>query len=232
MEMKKNVLDRVRILEEKKGIRYAKKGGPAYSRLRILYTLIGIYTLIIHLLFLLGLWLQYKDFPDQFSGFTGPIIATVICTAAIIAGYVLPRFQWDLIACLISIIPEGVLIVLFGQMMEVEVKTGFLNHKPPYYWRHLAPLALLILFMVIMTVIALREKRILKKQYKQVLETLYAAYREEKGESFSEENWQEFLNSYEAARHHEFFTKKENEKQKFVSEETEENERKNEKTED
>ena len=51
MKMQESVLKRVRMIEEKHGITYAKTDGKLYKALRVSYTLLFIYTMGINLLF-------------------------------------------------------------------------------------------------------------------------------------------------------------------------------------
>lgn len=224
------------MVEDRKGIIYARKGGYGYTRFRGLYTLAGIYTLIMHILLVLGLWTL-----GELKNFRLELTILGVCTALIIAGYIairlrdglIPHINLDLVSGIISFLSEIGLIVLFSKMLEKDVIINkVFRYKPVYYRRHLIPLALMILAMIGMTVIALREKHILKKEYKQTMEQLYESYREKQGENFSEAQWLEFLETYDPEKHKEIFDKKGNKKQKSVSEETEENERKNEKKRD
>ena len=233
MKMRENILERVQMVEDRKGIRYAKKTGYAYTRLRVLYALAGLYTLAMHAMLFLGKWIsgELKLYRLEFT-----IIG--VCTALMIAGYIgirlrgkrAARLPLDLMCGTVSIICEAVLIVLFARMLEKDVITSnIFRYHTSYYYRHFIPLVLMILVILIMTIIALREKHIRKKEYKQVLENLYAAYREKQGKNFSEEEWLAFLETYDPAKHKEIFEEKDNQKTKFTSEKTEENKRKNEK---
>ena len=54
VEYKYNVLKRVRQVEEKNGIIYAKTDGRLYKTLKVLYTVVFAYTLAVNLLFVLS----------------------------------------------------------------------------------------------------------------------------------------------------------------------------------
>ena len=236
MKMRENVLKKVRMVEERKGIVYAKKGGYGYVRLRFLYTLAGIYTLVMHILLVLGLWTL-----GELKNFRLELTIMGVCTALIIAGYIairlrddlIPHVNLDLVSGIVSILSESALIVLFSKMLEKDVIISkVFRFKKVYYYRHLIPLTLMILAIIGMTIIAIRAKLILKKRYKQVMENLYESYREKQGENFSETEWLAFLETYDPEKQKDLFDKKGTKKQKSVSEETEENERKIEKKRD
>ena len=57
----------------------------------------------------------------------------------------------------------------------------------------------MIIFIVWMTVIALREKIKLDRQYKKVVENLFAMYSQkiEDGSEITEEQWENFLKEYD-----------------------------------
>lgn len=190
------VLKRVKDLEEKKGIVYAKVGGKLYSTLNVLYIISGIWTLIMNLLFITGFLLLYSG-KENFSEVKSFIIAVSVATALIIVGYILKRFKLNLTGGIISLVPLVFLIPLFASISkDATVVLGF---KLYFYWRHLIPLLLMIIFIVWMTVIALRERIKLNRQYKKVVENLFAMYSQkiEDGSEITEEQWENFLKEYD-----------------------------------
>ena len=52
MKMQESVLRRVRAVEEKNGIKYAKTDGKLYKTLRVFYIIIFAYTMVINLLYI------------------------------------------------------------------------------------------------------------------------------------------------------------------------------------
>ena len=95
MKMQESVLRRVRMVEEKNGIKYAKTDGKLYKTLRVLYSLVFIYTVGINLLFISGMLLVYGG-TDKMAGILNSLISVCVCTALIIAGYVLSFFKFKL----------------------------------------------------------------------------------------------------------------------------------------
>ena len=93
MKMQESVLRRVRAVEEKNGIKYAKTDGKLYKTLRVFYIIIFAYTMVINLLYISGMALVYGGTED-FKNVVNSLIAVCVCTALIIAGFVLSFFRF------------------------------------------------------------------------------------------------------------------------------------------
>ncbi len=193
MKMQENVLRRVRMVEDKHGIKYAKTDGRLYKVLRILYTLLFIYTMGINLLYIAGMFLVYGG-TDNFVSIQNTLITVCACTAAVILGYVLSFFKFKFCAGIISVAAEVFLILSFASAMEDSL--GLWGYKISFYWRHLAPLALMIIFMIWLTVIAVSARLKTEKQYKKVVDNLYNIYNQPDVD-VSDEQWNEFLANYD-----------------------------------
>lgn len=189
------VLKRVRFLEKKNGISYAKTDGKLYTTMKVLYSIAGVWTFFMNLFFILGFWLQY-DGTDDMPQALNYIITASVCTVFMIAGYVLSCCKIHLAGGILSVIPEIFLIVFFGMILRDTL--GFLGFKLSFYWRHFAPLVLMIIFITVMTVIAVREKVKTNRMYKKVSENLYNMYNISvaNGEIITDEQWDEFLANY------------------------------------
>lgn len=193
MKMQESVLRRVRMVEEKHGITYAKTDGRLYKALRVSYTLLFIYTMGINLLFICGM-LVTKLGTDNFKGILNSLITVIVCTVLIIAGFCLSFTRFKLVAGLLSALPEIMLIVVFGALMKDSL--GVMGFKVSYFWRHFAPLLILVILMAVTTVIAVRARIKTEKQYKKVLDNLYALY-SLNSDDISDEQWEAFLEEYD-----------------------------------
>ena len=193
MKMQESVLRRVRMVEEKHGITYAKTDGRLYKALRVSYTLLFIYTMGINLLFICGM-LVTKLGTDNFKGILNSLITVIVCTVLIIAGFCLSFTRFKLAAGLLSALPEIMLIVVFGAIMKDSL--GVMGFKVSYFWRHFAPLLILVILMAVTTVIAVRARIKTEKQYKKVLDNLYALY-SLNSDDISDEQWEAFLEEYD-----------------------------------
>lgn len=201
MKMQESILRRVRMIEEKNGIKYAKTDGRLYKTLRVLYIIVFAYTMVINLLYIAGMAFVYGG-TDGFKDIANSFISVCICTGLMIAGFVLSFFRFKLAAGIISIVPEIFLIPVFG--VELRDSFGFMGFKTSFYWRHLAPLAILIILMTATTIIALRAKLKTEKQYKKVTDNLYKLYKES-GADLTDEQWEEFLANYDPADYKKLF---------------------------
>lgn len=202
------VLKRVRILEEKNGIKYAKANGKLYKGLKVLYSIAGVWTFFMNLFFILGFLLQYAG-TDNMPEALNYIITATVCTVLMIAGYVLNCCKIYLAGGIMSVLPAVVLIPFFA--LRLEDSLGFMGFKLSFYWRHFAPLALMVIFMVWMTVIAVREKVKTNRMYKKVCENLYNMYNVSvaNGDVITDEQWDEFLAGYDPSEYKRQFKKQE-----------------------
>ena len=201
MKMQESVLRRVRMIEEKNGIKYAKTDGKLYKTLRVLYIITFAYTMAINLLYIAGILLVYGG-TDNFKNVANSLISVCICTAVIIAGFVLSFFRFKFAAGVMSIAPEIFLIPVFGAVMKDDL--GFMGFTASFFWRHFAPLALLVILMTATTVIAVRARIKTEKQYKKVTENLYKLYQSTGGD-ISDDQWEEFLKEYDPSDYKKLF---------------------------
>ena len=201
MKMQESVLKRVRMIEEKNGIKYAKTDGKLYKTLRVLYIITFAYTMAINLLYIAGMLLVYGG-TDNFKNVANSLISVCICTAVIIAGFVLSFFRFKFAAGVMSIAPEIFLIPVFGAVMKDDL--GFMGFTASFFWRHFAPLALLVILMTATTVIAVRARIKTEKQYKKVTENLYKLYQSTGGD-ISDDQWEEFLKEYDPTDYKKLF---------------------------
>lgn len=206
MKMQENVLRRVRAVEEKNGIKYAKTDGKLYKTLRVFYAIVFAYTMVINLLYISGMALVYGG-TENFKNVANSLIAVCVCTALIIAGFVLSFFRFKTAAGIISIVPEIFLIPVFGFALRDSL--GFMGFKTSFFWRHLIPLVLLIVLIAATTVIAVRAKFKTKKQYKRVTDNLYKLYQQNEND-ISDEQWEEFLRNYDPTDYKKLFQAEKN----------------------
>lgn len=205
MKMYESVLTRVRAVERKNGINYAKTDGGIYKTLRVIYSVIFFYTVIINLIFIAGMFLvRYGT--DNFKSIKNLLVSVCVCTGVMFAGYVLSFFKFKLTSGIISVLPEILLIPLFGNAMKDTL--GLFGFKYSFYWRHLAPLVLLVILNVILTVIAVRARVKTEKQYKKVTENLYKLYNVTVGneaDGITDEQWETFLQTYDPTDYKKLF---------------------------
>lgn len=191
------VLKRVRALEEKNGIKYAKPEGKLYKTLRVLYTLVYIYGMGINLLFIAAMSLMLSSDMATVNDALNSLVTVSVCSLLSIAGFVLMYCKIYLTAGILSIAPLIFTIPVFAVAMEESIE-GILGYRYSFYWRHFLPVLVLTIFMVWMTVIAKRAQIKTDRMYKKVTENLFNMYKLSEGEAenISEEQWDEFLTNY------------------------------------
>jgi len=205
MKMYEGVLARVREIEKKRGIKYATTDGNLYKALRILYTVTAIWVFLMNLFFVLGFVIMYSG-TDNMSEALNSIITVSACTLCIIAGYVLNCVKLHIPSLVLNVVPSCFLIPVFASFLKDSL--GFLGFKASFYWRHGVPLVLLVLFIVWLSVIALRAKVKTEKQYKKVTENLFSIYNVNSEENVTAEQWEEFLQNYDPAQKNNVNTEK------------------------
>lgn len=200
MKMYDSVLQRVRMLEEKNGIKYATTDGKLYKGVKIVFIILFSYAMMMKSFYLLGAVIA--------SQLKLPLITPVVGTTLIIAGFVLVILKQHIIGTAITTASSAVLIFTFGGML-VDSYTEKLVLK--FYWAHLIPLLLLVIFSVWLTVIAVRARLKLKHMYNRVVENIYNAYKINiaDGEAVEEEKWEEFLEKFDPTNYNSQFVSNE-----------------------
>ena len=227
MKMYDGVLQRVKQVEEKHGIKYATTDGMLYKTLSILLIIALIYTIGINLLCVAGAalkisslysgtvatidgksyneveyWeyqgLDAKKMEDNIvSGNRDLMINAGVCAILLILGFVLNRVRFYIAGGVITVLPA--IYSIFYFMHNLTDSGGVVGLSPKFYWRHLIPLTIIIIAIIWLTIIAVRAKTKLQNQYKKVSENLFNMYNVElgKNEFLSDEQWDEFLKTYD-----------------------------------
>ena len=198
MKLQQNILNRVRKVEEKRGIVYAKTDGKLYKTLKVFYIIFLVYTFIINALFVLSNFMVYYG-TDTFNSVKKPIIIVICSTLCFIASLFVLRFKdkiWaNITTIILNLLPCVLTVLVYANLMEDSL--GLFGYKYSFYWRHSVPLALIAVFAIWLSVLALRANIKTKKQYKKITENLYNQYHiSEENEQLSEEEWQEFIENY------------------------------------
>lgn len=165
MKIDTEILEKVRLYENNKRIIYAKTDGKLYKSVKAFYILAFVFSIFMNLFFILG---------NVFSSirlevFKDSIIIVSVFSALMILALVLSCFKESVIANLVSFLLNAassvVLCLEFAKLLEDVV-----GYKTVFYWRHLAPLCLLALLSLWITVITVRAILKTRKSYKTVIE--------------------------------------------------------------
>lgn len=214
MKKNENILKRVEQYKYKRGIYIADTGSSLYKVLRILATLSFIYFMMFNMLYILAELMMIGLGQVNFSDVKDAFIPVAVCTALIIAGYVLNCTRLKLSGCFVSLLPLIFNIIVFYRTVsnasgsgEVVDTTSYILGMPPYfYYRHLIPTVLLFIFMVIMIIVDIRARIKNNKLYDHIMDNLYVQYRSGDKSDMSEAEWQEFLNTYDPSGYKKQFT--------------------------
>ena len=227
MKMYDGVLQRVKQVEEKHGIKYVTTDSVLYKTLSVLLIIALIYTIGINLLCVAGsalkisslysgtvatidgkdyneveYWeyqgLDYKKMEENIvNGNRELMLNAGICSILLILGLVLNRTRLYIAGGVITVCPA--IYSIFYFMHNLTDSGGVVGLSPKFYWRHLIPLAIILITAVWLTVIAVRAKTKLQNQYKRVSENLFNMYNVElsQNEFLTDEQWDEFLKTYD-----------------------------------
>lgn len=194
MKYYEGVLQRVRKLEEKNAIFYARPNGKLYNVFKVIYIIAFVYGNFNTLAYLLGMLVRYGGFLNEFFADT---LTPAICLLLMIAGFVLLLKKVHIVSAFFNVIPATVLIFFFRHRLLDKFTIDSVN--PKFYWRHLIPLILVIICAAWLVGIAVRAELRTRSQYTRVTENLYNLYKVNVvgGEEISEEQWDEFLQKYD-----------------------------------
>ncbi len=227
MKMYDGVLQRVRQIEEKNGIYYAKTDGALYKTVSVFLIIALIYTLGINLLCVAGSALkisslysgtvatidgksynevEYWEYQgldakemeaNILNGNRALMLNAGICAVLLILGFVFNRVRLYIAGGIITV--SASVYSIFYFMHNLTDSGGVVGLSAKFYWRHLIPLLIIIIAITWLTVLAVRAKVKLGRQYKKVTENLFNMYNVElkSGEFLSDEQWDEFLKVYD-----------------------------------
>lgn len=165
MKMCEDVLQKVRLYEEKRGIIYAKTDGKLYKTLKGVYFFAFAYTLVMNILYILGNVFSKTRF-DVFknSVYTVAALSVVMIIALVVMHF--KKYLWSHIAAFIlNALSSAGLVFVFAGLLE-----GPIGYLPKFYWRHLVPLCFIVILSLWLTVIAVRAILKTQKTYKKIIE--------------------------------------------------------------
>ena len=167
MKISADVLEKVRLYEGNNRIRYAKIDGSLYKSVKSVYFLAVLFTLVMNFFFVMGNVLS----KDRFEVFENSVYMVVVLSVLLILALVLIKFKdyclAHISAFLLNVGSSVCLTVVFARQLEDVV-----GYKTSFYWRHFAPLCLIVLLSFWATIIAVRAILKTQKSYKIVMENI------------------------------------------------------------
>ena len=194
-KMKKydSIMKRVRRVEEKYGINYAKVGGKLFSGVTVVAAIAWIYMFLMNLMFILSMSLALSIGQADFSFIGNAFITVCVGSVLMVLGAVLFFVKFKITGSAICF--SGIPFMVLSFANHLEDSLGFLGYKLSFYWRHSVPALVLCLMLIWLIAIAARERVKTEKQYKKIVENLYNTYHTGDDE-LTEEQWEEFLANY------------------------------------
>ncbi len=173
----KNILNRTREKQYKLGISYPEKDGKLYNTLKVFYVLAFVFANVMNLMYILGMLIAMTD-NAHFSGNAGNVIAVSVCVVLMIAALIASKYNDNVIVASVfggvNLGSATALMLIFMNLMKDDTAVGGININ--YYWRHLAPLAIMALCAVGMALVVVTAYFKTKKAYNKVLEQVYEEY--------------------------------------------------------
>ena len=191
-----NILKRARDKQIKEGVRYPEKDGKLYNTFKFFYVVAFIFGNVMNLFYILGMLIAMSD-NAHFNVNAGNVIAVAVCVVLLIAALIMSKYNAKpIIASIFGVVNLGSaigLLLVFMKLMADDTVAGGI--KLNFYWRHLAPLAILAICAVGMAVIVVNAYLKTKKAYIRVMEIVYDEYNALPNDDKPE--WEEYIKNYE-----------------------------------
>ena len=197
--MKKNVniLDYVEKYKYKYGISYLGENVKIIKWITALNILSVIYAFFWSLITILGTLIDLKSGESFTNGGKNSFISIIFCAAIMLIVLILycvkQNFILKMVETISLIITQFVSIVAFWHVTD-DV-TG-LHHITAFYWRHLIPSILVIIFSSLILGLVLSVRLKTNKLYNTIVDGLYKQYGKQDGETLTEAEWENFLTEY------------------------------------
>lgn len=185
MKYNKNILSLVDEYQYKEAITYPKTSERIYANLKIAAVVFYIYQLIFGGLLLLGLIFTAGKSEDVKLQNTA--ISLILYTLA----FVLMFFKLNLVCFVLNIV--ATIFKTLPLVPMLIMNSGVRDVNPVFYWQHLIPMILILIISLSMCIISTREKYLIDRDYKIVLNKIYNKYHHDE---MTEEEWEEFINNY------------------------------------
>ena len=194
MKKYESVIKRVDFIENKFGIYYAKTDGTLYKSLMFLFSLAFVYSFVINIISIAGTALLISE-GDYIADTQNFLIAVSVFAIVSLVGAILVWCKINIIGTALSLVSAPFLLFIFGKELVDTVGIG--PFKMSFYWRHAAPLGILIVVALWMFIIAIRAYIKRNKRYKQILKNIYEIFKLENPDSLSHDEWEEFVEKYD-----------------------------------
>ena len=193
MKKYEGVLKRVREIEFKRGITYAKTDGNLYKGLKVLFILSYLWLFVTCTMMILGHLILMDGGVEIDKNF---VITSAVCAGVTLIGFILMLLKQHIAGFATYLISAIFLIFQISSVLKYDL--GFGGYRTDFYIYYLLPAALAVIFSAVMTLIAIRAEIKVNSLYKKVTENLYEKYRIEAKDTvnMTDSQWEEFLKNY------------------------------------
>lgn len=193
MKKYEGVLKRVREIEFKRGITYARTDGKLYKGFKILYILSFVWLLITSGMMILGHLVVLDGGNTVDKNF---IITSSVCTVVSLIGFVLLCLKQHIAGFCVYTVSTAFLVFQISSVLKYDL--GLWGYRSDLYTNYLIPAVLSIICATVMLIVAVRADIKLNRMYKKVTENLYETYRISAKDSvnMTDSQWEEFLKNY------------------------------------
>lgn len=184
MKKLQNILNLVDEYQYNAAICYQKTGGRIYGNLKLFYIVFFAYQTFFAFMLLLGLIFIATGEPSF-------LYYTITSMILYVAAFVLMFFKLNLISFILNIFAT---VFKAPALISMQImNSGVVDINPAFYWQHLIPVVLLLFVSGWMCLISTKEKYLVSRDYKVVLDKLYNKFHTD---DTTEEEWQQFIENY------------------------------------
>jgi len=199
MKYYEGVLKKVRLLEEKNGIFYARVDGKVYKGMRTVLIAVSLYSLWFNgIAAFFGAYVSMDNL--ALKGYKSEAVSITVCVPILFLGILLVLLKKHIVGAVITCVPAIVMLLACRVLAKAENPGMAIDGiDPAYYWKHFVPLVAIIITVLWLAGIYIRERLKTRASYIRVTENLYNLYKVNvgKGEEITEEQWEVFLEKYD-----------------------------------
>lgn len=194
------VLKRVRELEWKYGIAYPRPNEKPYKIMRFFYVIFFLWTNIMNVMHIGSIWIKSTESESIMTDFGDATYFIGACTITLIIAYVLRLLNnvYCHIGSFVLTLASGIgLLLTYAPWFED--LTGLFGYKIDFYWRHIAPIVLMVILLGILVYIYVNSEIKTERTYNKVIEALYDKYGtdSEGVAKLTDGQWEEFIENYD-----------------------------------
>ena len=215
MKYYKSVLKKVDLINYKKGRTRLDEESGFYKACKVLYILSFAWFMLFHVIYLLSNLLVYAYHQNSIPNINVPLfITSCVVFVFMVAAFIFVKYKWQMFTFLLTLVGGVAQKVMVGRVDNLKLE--IIEHSiiaTKYFWRHHAPIILMIIFTACMLFVGISRRRYLKSDYENALNALYNEYSKENPEA-SDTEWTAHLEELDRIITEEENKEKENKRNK------------------